>query len=97
MNVLSCEGVRDTEQSYQINEKLPNNGGELGALKFIIQSWDQSDIGGDAGWNRWGALQLSGNWRENIFLNDPIIGSGMITNISLIVQKLSYEQRYYIN
>ena len=51
MNVLSCEGERDTEQSYQINEKLPDNGGELGALKFIIQSWDQSDIGGggDAG------------------------------------------------
>ena len=32
-----------------------------------------------------GERQLSGNWRENILLNDPIIGGGMITNISLIV------------
>ena len=51
MNVLSCEGVRDTEQSYQINEKLSDKRREVRALKFIIQSWDQSDIGGggDAG------------------------------------------------
>ena len=51
MNVLSCEGVRDSEQSYQINEKSSDKRRELRALKFIIQSWDQSDIGGgvDAG------------------------------------------------
>ena len=57
MNVLSCEGVRDTEQSYQINEKSSDKRRQLRALKFIIQRWDQSDIGGgvDAGENRWGA------------------------------------------
>ena len=95
--------MRDTEQSYQINEKLSDKRREVRALKFIIHSWDH----GSVRYWRWGLVlmpdrtggerQLSGNWRENILLNDPIIGGGMITNISLIVQKLSYKQRYYIN
>ena len=44
MNVLSCEGERDTEQSYQINEKLSDKRREARALKFITQSWDHGSV-----------------------------------------------------
>ena len=47
--MVGCEAVRDTEQSYQINEKLSDKRREVRALKFIIQSRDQSDIGGGGG------------------------------------------------
>ena len=39
-----CEVVRDTEQSYQINEKLSDKRREVRALKFITQSWDHGSV-----------------------------------------------------
>ena len=45
--------MRDTEESYQINEKLSDKRRKVRALKFIIQSWDH----GSVRYWRWGLLR----------------------------------------
>ena len=104
MNVLSCEGERDTEESYQINEKLSDKRREVRALKFIIHSWDH----GSVRYCRWGLVLMpdrTGGERHYSAETDVKTFLSMIlyyrrwndNKYLTDCTELSYERRYYRN